>query len=139
MCVTSPEDIINDLFGVGVVPESIKLEVKKKGGKTSEIVDEADKGKSGKKESKLVNKDKTKDDSKDSEKTVIRGLKPVEISLTDEEKRLLDILSLEPTYIDNIIMAMGQNVSSTLSLLYEMEEKKLIRQVLKGYYIVDIT
>ncbi|MBQ9610661.1 MAG: DNA-processing protein DprA [Lachnospiraceae bacterium] len=60
-------------------------------------------------------------------------------NLNGNEKTLLDILSLEPVYIDEIIKAMRLNVSDCLKLLYTMEEKGIIRQVIKGYYIVNLS
>lgn len=59
--------------------------------------------------------------------------------LSDKEKKLLDTVSLEPMYIDDIIDALRLNVSDVLSLLYAMEEKGFIRQVIKGYYIVNLS
>ena len=60
-------------------------------------------------------------------------------SLSEYESTILDMLSLEPVYIDNIIEVLRLNVSDCLSLLYSMEERGYIRQVIKGYYIVNLS
>ena len=49
------------------------------------------------------------------------------------------MLSLEPVYIDKIIEALRISISDGLSLLYGMEEKGLVKQVLRGYYIVNLS
>ncbi len=59
-------------------------------------------------------------------------------SLAPAEKMLYSCLSLEPTYIDDIIDKLKIGVSDTISLLYNMEEKGLIKQTLKGYYIISV-
>ncbi|MBQ9232767.1 MAG: DNA-processing protein DprA [Lachnospiraceae bacterium] len=59
-------------------------------------------------------------------------------SLAPAEKMLYSCLSLEPTYIDDIIEKLKIGVSDTISLLYNMEEKGLIKQPLKGYYIISV-
>ena len=59
-------------------------------------------------------------------------------SLAPAEKMLYSCLSLEPTYIDDIIKKLKMSVSDTINLLYNMEEKGLIKQPLKGYYIISV-
>ena len=58
--------------------------------------------------------------------------------LAPAEKMLYSCLSLEPVYIDDIIEKLRIGVSETISLLYNMEEKGLIKQPIKGYYIISI-
>lgn len=59
-------------------------------------------------------------------------------SLAPAEKMLYSCLSLEPMYIDDIIEKLKLSVSETISLLYNMEEKGLIKQPLMGYYIISM-
>lgn len=54
------------------------------------------------------------------------------------EKMVYSCLSLEPTYIDEIINQSGIGITKTISTLYMLEEKGVVRQPLKGYYIVAI-
>ena len=58
--------------------------------------------------------------------------------LAPVEKIVYSCLSLEPTYIDDIIQITGIGVTKTISTLFTMEEKGLIKQPLKGYYIISI-
>ncbi|MBE5944381.1 MAG: DNA-protecting protein DprA [Lachnospiraceae bacterium] len=54
------------------------------------------------------------------------------------EKMVYSCLSLEPKYIDDIIQFTGLGVTKTISVLFSMEEKGIIKQPLKGYYIVTV-
>ena len=54
------------------------------------------------------------------------------------EKMVYSCLSLEPTYIDDVINMAGLGITRTISTLYMLEEKKVVKQPLKGYYIVAI-
>ncbi|MGN0436641.1 MAG: DNA-processing protein DprA [Wujia sp.] len=56
--------------------------------------------------------------------------------LAPAEKLVYSCLSLEPMYIDDIISQTKLNISKTISVLYTLEEKKIIKQTLKGYYII---
>jgi len=47
-------------------------------------------------------------------------------------------LSLEPMYIDEIIHKLNIDITKTISTLYILEEKKLIKQPIKGYYILAL-
>lgn len=58
--------------------------------------------------------------------------------LAPVEKIVYSCLSLEPKYIDDIIQHTGMGVTKTISTLFTMEEKGLIKQPLKGYYIISI-
>lgn len=60
------------------------------------------------------------------------------ISLAPVEKMVYSCLSLEPAYIDEIIHAVGLDVTKTISVLYAMEEKGYIKQPVKGYYILSV-
>ncbi len=91
ICVTKPEDIIEDLNGVMCMPPK----------------------KEQKKEFNNLN-------------------------VTAEEQRILSVLSLDPIYIDEIMQQTHLGVTKTISLLYVLEEKKLIKQPSKGYYILQI-
>ena len=110
MCVTSPDDIINDLKGL--------LYQEKKG---ENIEDE-----------NFYSNAKSDDDLVILKKTVNKN------SLAPAEKMLYSCLSLEPTYIDDIIDKLKMGVSETINLLYNMEEKGLIKQSYKGYYIISV-
>lgn len=110
MCVTSPEDIINDLKGL--------LYQEKK---EENIEDE-----------NVYSNAKSDDDLVILKKTVNKN------SLAPAEKMLYSCLSLEPTYIDDIIDKLKMGVSETINLLYNMEEKGLIKQSYKGYYIISV-
>ena len=59
-------------------------------------------------------------------------------ALSSDEKKVIDILSLEPTYIDDIIQKTRMGVTKVISLLYGMEMKKIIKQTEKGYYILRL-
>ena len=116
MCVVTPKDIIEDLNGI--VPE--------------------EKYKNENKELKTGNNELHNDniDLADEFKDDIEALN--KNSLAPAEKMLYSCLSLEPTYIDDIIDKLRMSVSDTISLLYNMEEKGLIKQPLKGYYIISV-
>lgn len=59
-------------------------------------------------------------------------------SLTEEEKKVLACVSLDPIYIDDIMQSTHLGVTKTISTLYLLEEKELIKQQNKGYYILFI-
>ncbi len=56
--------------------------------------------------------------------------------VTAEEKKILSCLNLEPCYIDDVIAQTGYGITQTISSLYVMEEKGLVKQVKRGWYIV---
>ena len=60
------------------------------------------------------------------------------MNLNAEEERILSVLSLDPIYIDEIMQQTHLGVTKTISLLYLLEEKGLIKQQSKGYYILHI-
>lgn len=59
-------------------------------------------------------------------------------SLAPIEKMVYSCLSLEPTYIDDIIQSLGLGITKAISVLYTMEEKGIIKQPVKGYYIISV-
>ncbi|MBE5946010.1 MAG: DNA-protecting protein DprA [Lachnospiraceae bacterium] len=72
------------------------------------------------------------DDSKKDDLLNNRG------DMNDIEKMIYDFLDLEPKYIDDIIQKSGIGITNTISTLYIMEEKNIIKQPVKGYYIISI-
>jgi len=58
--------------------------------------------------------------------------------LSDEENRIIECLSLEPVYIDEILQKTHFGVTQTISLLYSLENKRYIKQLDRGYYILYI-
>lgn len=58
--------------------------------------------------------------------------------LAPVEEMVYSCLSLEPMYIDDIIGRAGIGITKAISTLYVMEEKGIIKQPLKGYYIVAV-
>jgi len=60
------------------------------------------------------------------------------IEMNDTEKMIYKFLDLEPKYIDDIIQKSGLGITNTISTLYIMEEKNIIKQPVKGYYIISI-
>ncbi len=56
--------------------------------------------------------------------------------ISPEEKKVLSFLNLEPCYIDDLIAHTGFGITKTISTLYLMEEKGLVKQVKRGWYIV---
>lgn len=93
MLVLSPQDIIDDLKGIG---------------------------------------EEERDNVSDENESVNKNF------LAPAEKMLYSCLSLEPIYIDDIIDKVKLSVSETISLLYNMEERGLIKQPLMGYYIISV-
>lgn len=59
-------------------------------------------------------------------------------SLAPEMEKVYSCLSLDPVYIDDIIQRTRFGVSKTISLLYTMELQGIIKQPLKGYYVISI-
>lgn len=59
-------------------------------------------------------------------------------SLAPAEKMLYSCLGLEPLYIDDIIQMSGMGITKVISTLYIMEEKKIIKQPARGYYIIAL-
>lgn len=98
ICVTKPEDIIEDLNGIS--PKYIKEDWEDRNNKVL---------------SRTGNND-----------------------LSAEEYKILSVLSLDPMYIDEIMQQTHLGVTKTISLLYVLEEKGLIKQESKGYYILHI-
>ncbi len=60
---------------------------------------------------------------------------PEEKPVTEEERKLLSQLSLSPIYIDDLLGKTGFSVQKLLGMLYSLEERKLIRQPMQGYFV----
>ncbi len=97
ICVTKPEDIMEDLNGVTIESGDVKSGM-----------DNLYRGNNEKRE------------------------------LSDEEIKILEVLSLDPMYIDDIIQLTQLGITKTISLLYVLEEKALVKQPGRGYYILQI-
>lgn len=91
MCVTTPDDILNDMY-MG--------------------------------EENVV--------SLDNEETVVKNV------LAPMEKKVYSCLGLEPMYIDDIIQCCNIGITNAISTLYGLEEKGMIKQPIRGYYIVAL-
>ena len=91
MCVTTPDDILNDMY-MG--------------------------------EGNFV--------SLDNEETVVKNV------LAPMEKKVYSCLGLEPMYIDDIIQCCNIGITNAISTLYGLEEKGMIKQPIRGYYIVAL-
>ncbi|MCM1082654.1 MAG: DNA-processing protein DprA [Clostridium sp.] len=61
-----------------------------------------------------------------------------EINLTEEEKNIYSHIGLEPVFIDDIIAKSSCRASKTISILYGLLDKELIKQPADGYYIRKI-
>lgn len=59
-------------------------------------------------------------------------------NLAPAEKIVYSLLGLDPVHVDDIIAQAKLGVSSTISVLYELEQKKLIKQPVRGYYIWNL-
>ncbi|MCM1272242.1 MAG: DNA-processing protein DprA [Clostridium sp.] len=59
-------------------------------------------------------------------------------TLTDEEARVYSCLGLEPLFIDDIVTISGLGIRKTISILYSLCGRGIIKQPLKGYYIICI-
>ncbi|MDD7283321.1 MAG: hypothetical protein PUG98_05320 [Clostridium sp.] len=59
-------------------------------------------------------------------------------NLAPAEKIVYSLLGLDPVHVDDIITQAKLGVSSTISVLYELEQKKLIKQPVRGYYIWNL-
>ncbi len=81
----------------------------------------------------LTGKEEYKDMEDKNHKTVVN-----KNFLAPLEKIVYSCLSLEPTYIDDIIPKLGVGVTKTISILYSMEEKGIIKQPVRGYYIISV-
>lgn len=72
------------------------------------------------------------DDSKDIAEDVVKN------SLAPVEKMVYSCLSLEPMYIDDIIQHSGIGITNVISILYGLEERGVIKQPVRGYYILAV-
>lgn len=108
ICATKPEDIIEDMVGISNYEKSNE---------------------------KRTNSDKNnicslnENNDRDIDKTD---------NLTSDERVIIECLSLEPVYIDEILQKTHFGVTKTISLLYVLEDKGYIKQPDRGYYILYI-
>ena len=56
-------------------------------------------------------------------------------NLTAAERTVYDLLSLDPVHVDDVIAQARLGVSTTISVLYELERRNVIKQPVRGYYI----
>ena len=56
-------------------------------------------------------------------------------NLTAAERTVYDLLGLDPVHVDDVIAQAKLGVSTTISVLYELERRNLIKQPVRGYYI----
>ena len=56
-------------------------------------------------------------------------------NLTTAERTVYDLLGLDPVHVDDVIAQARLGVSTTISVLYELERRNMIKQPVRGYYI----
>lgn len=56
-------------------------------------------------------------------------------NLTTAERTVYDLLGLDPVHVDDVIAQARLGVSTTISVLYELERRNVIKQPVRGYYI----
>ncbi|MBQ8165707.1 MAG: DNA-processing protein DprA [Lachnospiraceae bacterium] len=108
ICATKPEDIIEDMVGISNYEKSNE---------------------------KRTNSDKNNDCSLNENND--RDIDKTD-NLTSDERVIIECLSLEPVYIDEILQKTHFGVTKTISLLYVLEDKGYIKQPDRGYYILYI-
>lgn len=75
----------------------------------------------------------TKDDADEKNMEIV-----TKNSLAPMEKMVYSCLSLEPMYIDDIIQRSGIGITNVISTLYGLEERGIIKQPVRGYYILAV-
>ncbi len=73
---------------------------------------------------------------KSQDKCIRESVEQDTVKLSDDEMKIMDSLSLEPKYIDEIISECKVSTTKAINLLFSLENKKLIKQPVKGYYII---
>jgi predicted Rossmann fold nucleotide-binding protein DprA/Smf involved in DNA uptake len=58
--------------------------------------------------------------------------------MTDDEKKVYSLLSMTETYIDDIIERSKLGVTKSINTLLALREKGVVKETVKGYYIVCI-
>ena len=58
------------------------------------------------------------------------------VPVSEKEKEVLGKLGFEPIYIDDIIRVNNMDISGTLQILRDLEEKELIESVEKSYFML---
>lgn len=61
--------------------------------------------------------------------------KPAELTLSDQEKTILNLISAEPTAVDEVIRAANIEASRVLSTLTVLEMKRLVRRLPGGFVV----
>lgn len=70
--------------------------------------------------------------------TGIQNLQDEKNCLAPAEKMVYSLLGLDPVHVDDIIAHANMSVSSAINVLYGLENKKLIKQPMHGYYIKNL-
>lgn len=60
---------------------------------------------------------------------------PREVSLSDQERQVLDLVSSDPRHLDEIVRTAGIDPSRTLSTLTVLEMKRLVQRLPGGYLV----
>ena len=60
---------------------------------------------------------------------------PRELSLSDQERQVLGLVTLEPQHVDVILRGAGMEPSRTLSTITVLEMKRLIQRLPGGYLV----
>ena len=51
------------------------------------------------------------------------------------EKKVYSCVRLESRHVDDICLEAGMTVSETTQVLFELERKKLVKQLVRNYYV----
>lgn len=126
LLVTSPEELLEDVLGDEYLEYKTKKEKLKK-----EVI-----------KYKNINNSKSEDDKKGSDtarenKIEIDGSGNNK-NLNPLEESILSVLSIDPQYIDDIIIKTKVSVSDAISVLLSLKNKGLVEEVLQGYYAKKI-
>lgn len=68
----------------------------------------------------------------------IMKIKEIENFLAPQEKIVYSCVSLEPIHVDDIVGKVDLSVKEVLNILYELEHRDIIKQVVNGYYIIVV-
>ncbi len=64
-------------------------------------------------------------------------VKRPEISLSENEKRIMEVLSSEPLYVDEIVEKTGFDITKVLEIMFSLEIKGAVRQLPGKKYIAE--
>lgn len=129
MCVTTPLDVYADIKGIDIkclCENTTNAQEKSMCAQKNESY-------TGKNKEKSKEKNKEKNEEKNEEKHEEKNKE-----LTSLEEKIYVSLSLEPKYIDKIINEVHISVTQAINVLFTLEQKGLIKQPVKGYYIINI-